>query len=194
MLISISGLSGSGKDTSAQYLTKQGFQIFSWGTALRLHLAERFNSPLPSQYQQAIELMPSYLEADKEWEIKSGFLEQLSAIPNSDREIIFHQNLVRLERILSQQTNLVINDTRFPRELDIVKKFGGINVWLEREERCRDTQAHDKYLSIDKFDYVIENNNSLDDLYMTWDKILEKLKKNHLTIFDLSQYLKNNTV
>lgn len=177
MLISISGLSGSGKDTSAQYLSKRGFQIFSWGTALRLHVAQKFQTPLPLKYQQAIELVPTYLEADKEWEKESGFLEQLTAISTSDREQIYHQNLVRLERILLQGTDIVINDTRFPREFDIVQKFGGLNVWLQREERCRNIQAHDKYLNIDKFDYVIENNNSLDDLYMAWDNILEKLKK-----------------
>ncbi len=179
MLISISGLSGSGKDTSAQYLSKQGFQIFSWGTALRLHIAQKFQIPLPPQYQQAVELVPTYLEADKEWEQKSGFLEQLTAITASDREQIYHQNLVRLERILLQGTNIVINDTRFPKEFDVVQKFGGLNVWLQREERCRDTQAHDKYLSLDKFDYAIENNNSLDDLYIAWDNVLEKLNKLH---------------
>ena len=176
MLISISGLSGSGKDTSAQYLSRRGFQIFSWGTALRLYVAQKFHTPLPLQYKQAIELVPNYLEADKEWEKESGFLEQLTATSASDREQIYHQNLVKLKRILLQGTDIVINDTRFPRELDIVQKFGGLNVWLQREERCRDTQAHDKYLNIDKFDYVIQNNHSLDHLYKAWDNVLEKLK------------------
>ena len=100
MLISISGLSGSGKDTSAQYLNKRGFKIFSWGTALRLHIARKFPTPLPLQYQQAIELVPSYLEADKEWEKESGFLDQLTATSASDREQIYHQNIVSLEKIL----------------------------------------------------------------------------------------------
>ena len=177
MLISISGLSGSGKDTSAQYLSKRGFQIFSWGTALRLHVAQKFQTPLPLQYQQAIELVPTYLEADKEWEKESGFLEQLTAISTSDREQIYHQNLVRLERILLQGTDIVINDTRFPRELEVVQKLGGLAIWLKREERCRDSQPHDKYLSIDRFDCVIENNNSLDELYMAWDNLLENFKK-----------------
>ncbi|BAY87287.1 hypothetical protein NIES267_68080 [Calothrix parasitica NIES-267] len=176
MLISISGLSGSGKDTSAQYLSKQGFQIFSWGTALRLHVARTFRTPIPLQYKQAIESVPSYLEADKEWEKESGFLEQLSATPASDREKIYHQNLIRLEKILLQGTNIVINDTRFPREFHIVQQFGGLNVWLKREERCRETQTHDKYLNIDKFDCVIENNNSLEELYKAWDNVLENLK------------------
>jgi hypothetical protein len=179
MLISISGLSGSGKDTSAQYLSKRGFQIFSWGTALRLHVARTFQTPLPLQYQQAIELMPSYLEADKEWEKESGFLEQLTATPASDREQIYHQNLFRLERILLQGTNLVINDTRFPKELDVVQKFNGLNVWLQRKERCRDIQAHDKYLNLDKFDYIIENNGSLEDLYKAWDNTLEQVITAH---------------
>ncbi|MDY6899860.1 MAG: hypothetical protein SWZ49_17540, partial [Cyanobacteriota bacterium] len=101
MLVSISGLSGSGKDTSAQYLNKQGFQIFSWGTGLRLHLIQKFHLPLPLKYQQAVELLPSYLEADKEWEQASGFLEQLTATPDSDREQIYYQNLLRLEKTLS---------------------------------------------------------------------------------------------
>ena len=177
MLISISGLSGCGKDTSAQYLHTKGFQIFSWGTGLRLHVARNFHLPLPPMYQEALEIIPSYLEADKEWEQESGFLEQLSAIPVSDREQIYLQNLVRLETILLQSTNVVVNDTRFPRELEAVKSLEGLAVWLKREERCRDSQPHDKYLSIYKFDCVIENNNALDDLYMAWDNILEKLKK-----------------
>ncbi|WP_414622896.1 hypothetical protein [Calothrix sp. CCY 0018] len=179
MLISISGLSGSGKDTSAQYLSKRGFQIFSWGTALRLHVAQRFHTPLPTRYRQAVELVPTYLEADKEWEQASGFLEQLIATPASDRDKIYHQNLFRLERILLQGTDIVINDTRFLREFDIVRKFGGLNIWLQREERCRDTQAHDKYLNIENFNYVIENNHSLEELYTVWDNILEKFKQLH---------------
>ena len=177
MLISISGLSGSGKDTSAQYLHTKGFQIFSWGTALRLHVAQSFHLPLSVDYQEALEVVPTYLEADKEWEQESGFLEQLSAIPASDREQIYFQNLARLERILLQGTNVVINDTRFPRELEVVKSLGGFALWVKREERCRDSQPHDKYLSIDKFDCVIENDNTLDDLYMALDNLLEKLKK-----------------
>ncbi len=179
MLISISGLSGSGKDTSAQYLNTKGFQIFSWGTALRLHVAENFDAPLPPRYQEALEIIPSYLEADKEWERESRFLEQLTATPISDREQIYLQNLVRLEIILLQGTNIVISDTRFPRELEVVKRLGGLAVWLQREERCRDSQPHDQYLSIDKFDCVIENNNTLDDLYMAWDNLLGKFKKPH---------------
>ena len=177
MLISISGLSGSGKDTSAQYLSTKGFQIFSWGTALRLHVAQRFHIPLPLQYQKAVELVPTYLEADKEWEQESGFLEQLTATPASDREQIFQQNLFRLETLLRQGRKLVLNDTRFPRELKVVQGFGGLTVWLERDERCRDTQAHDKYLSIDKFDFVIENNSTVDDLYIAWGNILERQEK-----------------
>ena len=177
MLISISGLSGCGKDTSAQYLNSKGFQVFSWGTGLRLHVAQNFHAPLPMKYQEALEIVPSYLEADKEWEQESGFLEQLSATPISDREDIYQRNLVRLERILLQGTDVVINDTRFPRELEVVKRLGGLAIWLKRDERCRDSQPHDKYLSIDKFDCVIENNSSLDELYMAWDNLLEKFKK-----------------
>ena len=131
MLISISGLSGSGKDTSAQYLSTQGFQIFSWATALRLHVAQKFHLPLPLNYQQAVKLVPSYLEADKEWEKESGFLDQLTATSASDREQIYCQNLVRLERILLRGIDIFINDTRFAREFDLVRKIGGLNIWLQ---------------------------------------------------------------
>ena len=99
MLISISGLSGSGKDTSAQYLCTRNFQIFSWGTALRLHVAKAFIAPLPERYQLAVESSPCYFEADKEWEYQSGFLECLTATPIDVREQIYHQSLLRLSSI-----------------------------------------------------------------------------------------------
>jgi len=176
MLISISGLSGCGKDTSAQYLYTKGFQIFSWGTALRLYVANNFTVPLPERYQLALESSPYYLEADKEWERESGFLECLTATPTDIREQIYHQNLLRLSSILKGGENLVINDTRFPRELEAIKKFNGVTVWLERVNRCRDAQPHDSYLDVDDFDWVIKNDGTIDDLYRAWDCLLVKLR------------------
>ena len=81
--------------------------------------------------------------------------------------------------------NWIITDMRFPNELEAVKKRGGITIRVERFEqistniRVHGTGVpHESETALDnaEFDYVIENNSSIEDLIHTVSLILKREK------------------
>lgn len=82
--------------------------------------------------------------------------------------------------------DVVITAIRFPNELEMVHRLGGINIWIERpnDERWVGTEAtpghsmqivgHASENSVQpsEFDYFILNDSTLDDLYAQADNIL----------------------
>lgn len=101
----------------------------------------------------------------------------------------------------SQGRDVVITAIRFPNELDMVRRLGGINAWIERPEALRidsnglesstgtltpksksqvrrmeastiSEHASENSVSADDFNYVLMNDGTLDQLYRKVDKRL----------------------
>lgn len=75
---------------------------------------------------------------------------------------------------ISEGQDVVISDVRFPNEVEMIKEYGGkiirVNRLLEQEfgmDHISET-ALDKY----EFDYSIDNNGTLDELYKRIDTIM----------------------
>ena len=81
-------------------------------------------------------------------------------------------------------SNWIITDTRFPNEMDAVKSKNGLVIKVERSLKLRkgydtpnETDLHPSETSLDNYtewDYVIENNGTLEELRAKVMLILEK--------------------
>lgn len=72
--------------------------------------------------------------------------------------------------------NWIITDTRFPNEADAVKSRGGINIRLQRNSDLDNNDIHVSETALDfyKFDYVVDNNGTIEDLIIKVKEILIK--------------------
>ena len=73
--------------------------------------------------------------------------------------------------------NWIITDTRFPNELEAVKKKGGITIRVNRNlEESKDQHESETELDNAEFDYVIDNNSDVESLIEKVKEILIKEK------------------
>jgi len=73
--------------------------------------------------------------------------------------------------------NWIITDVRFPNEADAIRARGGVVIRVNRPTVVID--QHPSEISLDdyeKFDYIIENTGSLDDLHLNVEEMYRNLK------------------
>ncbi len=75
---------------------------------------------------------------------------------------------------VDKDDNIIFTDTRFPNELKAIKDRGGISIRLERGGG--DTGDHPSETALDdaKFDYIVNNDGDLEDLFSMLEFICEK--------------------
>lgn len=208
MIVAISGLIGSGKDTVADYLVAQhGFVRESFAGALKDAVAAVFDWDRALLEGRSAEARVWREKIDTWWATRLN-LPQLTprwVLQNWGTEVLrrnFHDDIwvASLENRLRKTTeDIVISDCRFPNELKIIKNLNGITVrvargtdpkWFEVAETvnaglsrisCAQGKSELARLKIhpseyswvgNKFDVVINNNGTIDDLYAQAEKIL----------------------
>ena len=141
MLIGVTGLIGSGKDTIADYLvTFHGFKRVSFAGSLKDAVAPVFNWDR--------ELLEGHTKTSREWreQIDPWWAQRLGIPHLTPRWILQHWGTEVLRRnfhddiwvasvenkLLQTKDNVVITDCRFPNELDTIKKIGGITMRVSR--------------------------------------------------------------
>ena len=141
MIISISGLIGSGKDTAADYLcTFHGFKRMSFGAALKDAVAVIFN------WER--ELVEGSTKASREWreQVDPWWAKRLNIPHLTPRWVLqqwgtdvarraFHDEIwvASVEnKLLNNKDDIVITDCRFLNELTAVKNAGGITMRTHR--------------------------------------------------------------
>jgi len=141
MILGVTGLIGSGKDTIADYLcTFHGFQRLSFAASLK--------DAVSSVFGWDRELLEGTTKSSREWreQVDPWWAERLN-IPNlTPRWVLqywgtevcrngFHTDIwvASVENKLRQsKDNIVITDCRFANELQAIKKAGGITCRVER--------------------------------------------------------------
>lgn len=141
MIISVTGLIGSGKDTIAEYLVaKHGFRQESFAGNLKDAIATIFNWDR--------ELLEGKSEVAREWrnQIDTWWAKRLDIPDLTPRWVLqhwgtevcrygFHDDIwiASLENKLRQSNqHVVISDCRFPNELKMIREINGTTVQVSR--------------------------------------------------------------
>lgn len=137
MIIGITGLIGSGKDTIAAHLVeKHGYERYSWATPLKDMTAILFGwdrdmleGTTPEQREQREKVDPWWDRKMDKYELVSPRW-ALQFIGTEVMRDTLHKDiwvLAGMKRIANKQ-NVVIPDTRFPNEIKAIKEMGGV-IW-----------------------------------------------------------------
>ena len=191
MIISISGFIGSGKDTIADFLVSEyGFKRESFAGTLKDAVSVVFNWPRDMLEGLTPESRAWREQPDAWWSERLGMhVTPRMVLQQWGTEVIrsgFHDDMwvASLEnRLRNSSDNIVITDSRFPNELNALKN---LNATLIRVTRGPEPEWYD--LALDnkefmpaawpevhaseyswvgsQFDVVLDNNGSLDDLYV----------------------------
>lgn len=200
LFFSVSGFIGSGKDTVADYLVNHhGFRRESWAGTLKDAVACVFGWDRVLLEGKTNESRKWRDTPDSWWSDRLG-------IDVTPRRVLqewgtdvcrenYHDDIwiASLEnKMRKTKDSIVISDTRFPNELESVKRLGGITIrvkrgpdpdWVEEYlETGRTFEFAKKYPHIHAsefssvgcdYDYIVENNGTIDDLYKKINDLLQ---------------------
>ena len=191
MIIGLCGLIGSGKDTIADYLVNShGFRQDSFAASLKDTLAAVFGWDRTMLEGRTGSSRTWREQVDTWWAARLGIphLTPRWAMQNLGTEVIrehFHQDIwtASVENKLRKiNNNVVISDCRFPNEVAAIQAAGGVVVCVKRgtepdwvdlavtnpnmmPQLYPGVHASEYSWAGTKFDYIIDNNESLDMLY-----------------------------
>lgn len=173
MLIGLySSQSGSGKDTVGIHLRDRwGFEIFSFCSELRRCVAPSFDDA-PAQYLSE----SGFIAPDKEWEMSSGFQDELIRRSKEFRPRVLKTGSQYIEDAIALGRSLVVVDIRRQPEFDTIIDNDGEMIRIHRKSCSRPKASLDGLLDKQKFDWNIHNDGNLEDL-------------NHLVDLMMSDYV-----
>lgn len=186
MLIGLLGNKGSGKDTTANYIkTKYECQVEAFATPLKETVRILFNMTDEQLYGDKKEIV------DTRWNITPRQVFQYigtDIVRNKFSEIMPHIGnnfwIINLENkyreyISNNKSGIfIITDVRFQNEVDFIKKNNGIVIKIVRNINNYDSHESENIDSVNNYDYLLENNGTLENLYRKIDKIIISLGLN----------------
>ena len=203
MIIGICGFIGCGKDTVADYLINEhGYTRDSFAGNLKDAVSVIFGWDREMLEGRSTEAREWREQVDTWWAEKLSMptLTPRWVLQYWGTEVArkgFHDEIWihSLERKLKNKSNVVITDCRFPNEVQSIKSQNGKIIWVQRGELpvwydialdavrgSKEALSEINHLSIHasewswldtKFDAVIENNESLADLYNNIENFLK---------------------
>ena len=170
-LIGLSGKSGSGKDTVANYLvTNYNYTKLSFGSVLKDVVSCIFGWPRNLLEGDTKESREFRNKEDKWWsehlKIKITPRIALQKIGTDVFRMHFHQDiwLLILKKQITKYDKVVVTDIRFLNECNMIKEIGGIIMKISRDNIIKDTHLSENILDNIKFKYNITNNGTIEEL------------------------------
>lgn len=80
------------------------------------------------------------------------------------------------EQGIFPESKWIITDLRFPNELEAIKKRDGITIRIQRDGDTNEGHASETALDFAKFDYIVNNNGTLEELVEKVREVLTKEK------------------
>ena len=198
MIIGICGFIGSGKDTVAKMMVDKGCAQDSFAAPVKDVCSSIFGWDRTLLEGDTVESRDFRETPDLYWTTKLGvpnFTPRLAlqllgtdVLRNHfDQDIWINSLEYRMRKLKESAPCIVISDARFRNELDVIKRMGGVVVWVQRGELPEwfetASKAHDnvvakkimttKYKDVHEsewnwagypVDYIIDNNSDLDHL------------------------------
>ena len=175
-LISFSYTMRSGKDCSCDYLVKQyGFKKIAFATSLKEACGSIFGLTDEQMHGKLKEVVDGYWGMTPRHILQQFGTETMRE--HFDKDIWVKSVFKRIS--LEPETNWCISDCRFLNEVEFVKQQGGIAIKLVRNTglppstHISETQLN----SYSGWDYVIDNNGSVEDLHRILDSIMGQIKR-----------------
>lgn len=165
MLIAFLGKKRSGKTTCADYLVNKGFKKVNFKDALIDELKENFPDLLREIGDDFNDKTP----------VRRALLQNYGTeVRRRDDEDYWvkkwEQRAYGAE--LTTNVDIVVDDCRFLNEAEIIKKYNGIIIKVEREGYNGDNHQSETEQDQIKPDFTIQNNSTVYELYEQINKIL----------------------
>ena len=212
LLVSFSGFKGSGKDTAALLMrSKMPFESLSFAAPLKEALAAMFGWPRELLDGTTLESRAWRETPDIYWSDQFGHTVTPRFVLQHFGTDVVRQHMLDnfwiaavQKQIENSSSNIILTDARFPNELDMVRKLGGITVRIKRGEepwwyqpsarlnrlprwlakvvllfwpKLRQVHISERAWIGYPFDFEIENNGSLADLEQKIELLLQKVAK-----------------
>ena len=200
MLIGICGLIGSGKDTVAERLVvEHGYKRDSFAKSLKDAVASMFNWDRDMLEGRGESSRHWREQPDKFWSERFGReVTPRTILQEFGTEVMRGQMYdgIWVDSCIGRYKgeNTVISDTRFPNEIKRIKECGGVILLVKRfkdpdwftsyvEGNIEPKGIHSsEYMwAKSEFDYVIENNGSLEELNEKIDSFIYRLQDPQLS-------------
>jgi len=192
MIIGVCGFIGSGKDTVADYLVNfHEFRRESFANTLKDAVAAVFGWDRT--------MLEGRTKTAREWreQVDPWWADRLKMPNLTPRWVLqywgtevcrrgFHDDtwIASLEnKLRNSSDNIVISDCRFPNEIASIRRAGGRIVWIKRgalpasKTKLESTGIHASETAWvgTKFDAELDNNGSIDDLYLAIKNLVSNL-------------------
>ena len=212
LVISLSGFKGSGKDTAALLMrSNMPFESLSFAAPLKEALAAMFGWPREMLDGTTPESRAWRETPDIYWSDQLGHTVTPRFVLQHFGTDVVRQHMLDnfwiaavQKQIENSNSNIIVTDARFPNELDMVRKLGGITVRIKRGEepwwyqpsvglnrlprwlakavllfrpKLRQVHISERAWIGYSFDFEIENNGSLADLEQKIELLLQKVGK-----------------
>lgn len=170
MIIGLAGKKGSGKDTLGNYIINQyGFIRYAFGDPVKEICRILFNFNNEQLYGSLKEeIDPRFGFAPRETFQKIG-----TDFGRNYFQTLFPQfdnNLwIDIFRRQYQGQNVVITDIRFQNEVDTIRSLGGKVILINKFNGYTDNHPSEQ-INV-TYDYIINNNGSIQELWESFDKL-----------------------
>ena len=202
MIIGICGLIGSGKDTVAGHLiSNHNFEKRSF--------ADKLKDAVSAMFDWDREMLEGKSKDSREWREQPDVFWSKETDQSITPRLVLQKfgtecmrqgffdgiwvSLVKKKILDNPDTNWIIHDVRFPNEVKMLKEVGG-SVWRVKRGDDPIWFSHFKYHGVQPqnihpseyawantdFDYMLENNSSIEQLNVGVDNIISDLQKDRL--------------